>query len=248
MRNILLIACCLSSLAGAQDWKKVWSDEFDGSGPIDSQRWTFEEGRVRNKEMQIYTRSNARRENGVLVIEARKEGEGITSSSVTTEGRQSWTYGRIEVKAKLPTGRGTWPAIWMLGVNRKQAGWPACGEIDIMENVGYEPDIIHANVHTRRYNHAAKTGRGDKISIPRPFDDFHVYAVEWTQAKMDFFVDGTKYFTLANDGAGVDSWPFDQPQYLILNLAIGGSWGGRQGVDEGIFPQRFEIDYVRVYQ
>jgi beta-glucanase (GH16 family) len=248
MRNVLLIACCLSGLAAAQDWKLVWSDEFEGSGQVDSKRWTFEEGQIRNKEAQLYTTSNVRRENGILVIEARRDSAKITSSSVTTEGRQSWTYGRVEVRAKLPTGRGTWPAIWMLGANRKEVGWPACGEIDIMENVGFDPDIIHANIHTKAYNHVKKTGRGAKITIPNPHSGFHVYSVEWTAEKMDFLVDGKKYFTYANEKTGPDVWPFDKPQYLILNLAIGGAWGGQKGVDESIFPQRFEVDYVRVYQ
>ena len=248
MRNVLLVACCLSGLAAAQDWKLVWSDEFDGSGKVDPARWTFEEGYIRNHETQIYTNRNARRDNGILIIEARREGDKITSSSVTTEGRQSWTYGRFEVRAKLPGGRGTWPAIWMLGVNRKKVGWPACGEIDIMENVGFDPDVIHANIHTKAYNHVEKTGRGAKIVVQEPDTDFHVYAVEWTASKLDFSVDGKKYFSFANEKTGVDVWPFDKPQYLILNLAIGGSWGGQKGVDDSMFPRRFEIDWVRVYQ
>jgi beta-glucanase (GH16 family) len=136
----------------------------------------------------------------------------------------------------------------MLGANHRQVGWPACGEIDIMENVGFDPDVIHANIHTKAYNHVMKTGRGAKITIRKPYEAFHVYSLEWTAQKMDFFVDGKKYFTYANDKTGVDAWPFDQPQYLILNLAIGGSWGGQEGVDESIFPQKLEVDYVRVYQ
>jgi beta-glucanase (GH16 family) len=136
----------------------------------------------------------------------------------------------------------------MLGENIRQVGWPLCGEIDIMENVGFDPDVIHANIHTRKYNHAANTNKGDKITVEKPWADFHVYAVEWTPEQMDFFVDGRKYFTYTNEKSGVDAWPFDQPHYLILNVAIGGTWGGRQGVDESIFPQRMEVDYVRVYE
>ncbi|HOX02116.1 MAG TPA: glycoside hydrolase family 16 protein [Candidatus Paceibacterota bacterium] len=141
-----------------------------------------------------------------------------------------------------------WSAIWILGANIREAGWPACGEIDIMEYVGHDPGVVHANVHTRGYNHARGTGRGAWTRVPDAEKTFHVYAVEWTPEKLDFFMDDTKYFTLDNDKTGLDSWPFDAPQYLILNLAIGGAWGGQQGIDDAIFPQRFIIDFVRVYQ
>jgi beta-glucanase (GH16 family) len=254
-------------------WKLVWADEFDKPGLPDPAKWDYETGFIRNNEQQYYTRErreNARVEDGLLVIEARKEqwknaaydpnakaaGRGrrsrafaeYTSASLITRGKASWTYGRIEVRAKLPAGRGTWPAIWMLGTNVRQVGWPTCGEIDIMEFVGYEPGVIHANVHTKKYNHAIGTGKGDKMTIPDASEAFHVYAVEWEPDRMDFFVDGKKYFTFRNEGAGADAWPFDQDQYLILNLAIGGSWGGQKGIDDSIFPQRYYFDYVRVYQ
>jgi len=152
------------------------------------------------------------------------------------------------VRAKLPSGRGTWPAIWTLGTNIREVGWPACGEIDIMEFVGYEPGVIHANIHTGKYNHVKKTGKGDKITVPDASEAFHVYAVEWDAEKMEFSVDGKKYFTYTNEGSGYDAWPYDKDQYLILNLAIGGSWGGQKGIDDSIFPQLYRIDYVRVYQ
>jgi beta-glucanase (GH16 family) len=256
----------------ASDWKLVWSDEFDQEGPLDSAKWSYEEGFVRNRELQYYTvdrLKNARVENGHLIIEAhkerfpnpgyradaperrwqeRREHADCTSASLTTRGRVEWTYGRIEVRAKLPSGRGTWPAIWMLGTNIGEVGWPACGEIDIMEYVGHDPGVVHANVHTRGYNHTRGNGRGARTTLADAEKEFHVYAVEWTPKKIEFFVDERKYFTLENDGTGVDSWPFDAPHYLILNLAIGGSWGGQQGIDDNIFPQRFLIDYVRVYQ
>ena len=152
-------------------------------------------------------------------------------------------------RVRVPAARGTWPAIWTLGTNRAQVGWPACGEIDIMEFVGYEPGVIHANVHTRAYNHARGTGRGDRTKVPDASEAFHVYAVEWHPDRMDFFVDDKRYFTYAKEkNAGADVWPFDQPHYLILNLAIGGAWGGQRGIDDAIFPQWFEIDYVRIYQ
>ncbi len=252
------------------EWKLVWSDEFDRDGLPDPSRWTYEEGFVRNQEAQYYTRGrpeNARVEGGVLILEARRERfpngryeagspswqrnrpfAEYTSASVTTEGKASWRYGRIEVRAKLPTGRGTWPAIWMLGVNRREAGWPRCGEIDIMENVGFDPDMIHANIHTEAYNHVMKTNKGAGVRVAAPHADFHVYALAWSAEKMVFSVDGREYFTYTNEGTGVAAWPFDQPFYLILNVAVGGGWGGRQGIDDAIFPQRMEVDYVRVYQ
>ncbi len=254
-------------------WKLVWSDEFDKPGLPDPAKWDYEQGLVRNNEAQYYTRArkeNARVENGLLVIEARKEswenpdydpnsstpgrgrrgraGAEYTSASLTTRGKASWTYGRIEVRAKLPAARGTWPAIWTLGTNQREVGWPACGEIDIMEFVGYEPVVIHANVHTETYNHTKRNGRGGQTTLPDASEAFHVYALEWDAQKLDFFVDNHKYFTCKNDGTGAGAWPFDKPQYLILNLAVGGAWGGQRGIDAAGFPQRYYLDYVRVYQ
>lgn len=267
----LLVSMSLPVWAGeGTAWKLVWSDDFDTPGLPDPAKWDYETGFIRNNEQQYYTRErkeNARVEDGMLVIEARKEQwknpayeagakdkkgrrgrefAEYTSASLTTRGKASWTYGRIEVRAKLPAGRGTWPAIWMLGTNR-QAGWPACGETDIMEFVGFEPGIIHANIHTKKYNHVLGTGKGDKITIADASTAFHVYAVEWYPDRMDFFVDQQKYFTFRNEGTGSDVWPYDKDQYLILNLALGGAWGGQKGIDDSIFPQRYCIDYVRVY-
>ncbi len=255
----------------AADWKLVWSDEFDRPGLPDPAKWNYEEGFIRNNEAQYYTRArseNARVENGMLIIEARKEkmenpaydaqaqsgsrrsraAADYTSASLTTRGKASWRYGRIEVRAKLPPGRGTWPAIWTLGTNSAQVRWPACGEVDIMEFVGFDPGVIHANIHTAKYNHVKKTGKGSQITIPDASEAFHVYALEWDAGRLDFFVDDKKYFSYSNEGSGRDAWPYDNDQYLILNLAIGGAWGGAKGIDESCFPQRYYIDYVRVYQ
>jgi beta-glucanase (GH16 family) len=265
----LLLLVLAATPGRADDWKLVWSDEFDKPGLPDPAKWDYEAGFIRNREAQYYTRArkeNARVEDGMLIIEARKErlaipasspegtkkrnakdGQSVnyTSASLTTRGKASWTYGRIEVRARLPAGRGVWPAIWTLG---NRGGWPACGEIDIMENVGFEPDLIHANFHTKKYNHAIGTGKGAKITVPKPSEEFHVYAVEWYHDRIDCFVDKTKYFTFKNEGTGPDAWPYDKPQYLILNIAIGGAWGGQKGIDDGIFPQRMAIDYVRIFQ
>ena len=257
------------SVSAADKWKLVWSDEFDYKDHPDPKRWTNEVGFIRNREAQYYTAKrleNARVENGKLIIEARKEKfrnpayrEGsrdwrraqfaeYTSAALTTQGLKDFRYGRIEVRAKLPQGRGVWPAVWMLGIDRN-AGWPRCGEIDIMEYVGFEPDVIHANIHTGKYNHARGTGKGSRITVEKPYEDFHNYATEWFPDRIDFFVDNKKYFTYAKEpNAGKDVWPFDEPQYLLLNLAIGGAWGGQKGIDDSIFPQRYEIEYVRAFE
>jgi beta-glucanase (GH16 family) len=141
-----------------------------------------------------------------------------------------------------------WPAIWMLGTNIDSVGWPACGEIDIMENVGFEPDVVHATVHTESFNHVKGTQKGSQAAVPGAATEFHVYAMEWFPDHIAFFVDGEPYFTFSNTWQGTADWPFDQPQFLVLNAAVGGDWGGQQGIDESIFPQKFLIDYVRVYQ
>lgn len=237
------------------EWKLVWEDNFDEDGLPNGEIWDYEVGYIRNNEAQYYTKErmeNARVENGSLIIEARKDnwkGKEITSASLHTYGKKNMLYGKIEVRAKLPTGKGTWPAIWMLGNSfREGLGWPACGEIDIMENVGYNPDVIHANIHTLTYNHSIGTGKGDKITIEKPYEDFHVYAVEWLESEMRFFVDEQLYFTYKKEESNNDVWPFNKPHYLILNLAIGGAWGGQKGIAEDLLPQKYYIDYVKVYE
>jgi beta-glucanase (GH16 family) len=244
-----------SALAG--DWKLVWSDEFDHPGLPDKSRWGYEEGFIRNGESQYYTVSrpeNARVEDGMLVIEGRKENfaaatskkpADYTSASVTTEGKASWTYGRLEVRAKLPEGKGMWPAIWTLGDNIHAIGWPKCGEIDIMEFVGKAPADIHGTIHYDKNGQHASNG--GSTPIKNPSDGFHTYAVEWWPDRIDFFFDDKKYRTspLADAGVGEEN-AFRKPHYLILNLALGGSWGG--AIDDSRLPQKFLIDYVRVYQ
>jgi len=236
----------------------VWNDEFNYDGLPDSSKWNYENGYIRNHELQYYT--TARLQNtfvhkGLLSINAlndslQKDGKvyPITSGSLVTLGKRSWQFGRIEVRAKLPQALGTWPAIWMLGQNIKQVGWPACGEIDIIEHVGYMPDTMHFNAHTKKYNHIKKTGKGSQLYYPQPFNDYHVYAIEWFKDRIDWYFDDKKVFTFKNEGTGNDSWPFDKPQYLIVNVAFGGAWGGLKGVEVSTLPQSFLIDYVRVYQ
>lgn len=239
-----------------KSWELVWSDEFDYTGLPNPDKWGYDVGGSGwgNQELQYYTDKrlkNARVENGVLTIEAIKEdfeGMKYTSARLVSKNKGDWLYGKIEVRAKLPTGRGTWPAIWMLPTDWKYGGWPASGEIDIMEHVGYDEGVVHGTVHTKAYHHSINTQKGASIRINTATSAFHVYTVEWTENYVKAFVDGQEYFTFNNEGSGFEAWPFDQRFHLLLNIAIGGSWGGLKGVDDNIFPQKMDIDYVRVYQ
>lgn len=236
-------------------WKLVWSDEFNYKGLPDSTKWNYDVGGHGwgNNELQYYTYknlTNARVSNGMLVIEAvkeKKDDNNYTSARLVTKGKDDWKFGRIEVKAKLPKGRGTWPAIWMLA-STSPLRWPDDGEIDIMEHVGFHHGYIHASVHCKKYNHVIGTQKTDTLHVPDCSTAFHVYALEWSAETISIFVDETKYFTFNNEHSGYEAWPFSQPFHLLLNLAVGGNWGGQKGVDENIWPQRMEVDYVRVYQ
>ena len=254
MKTLLITLCLLTVLSISaqipQGYSLKWSDEFNGT-QVDTTNWTFEIGDHGwgNNELQYYTAGdNATVADGVLKIIAKKENGRYTSTRMVTRDKKIFTYGYFEIRAILPQGTGTWPAIWMLGNNIPQVGWPACGEIDIMENVGYDPDTIHANIHTKAYNHVMKTNKGNRIGAVKPYENYNVYAVEWFEDHMDFFLNDSLYFSFKNEGTGNDVWPFDKPHYLIINLAIGGGWGGQKGIDEAIFPQKYYIDYVRVYQ
>ena len=234
----------------------IWADEFNYNGLPDSSKWSYAVGGHGwgNNELQYYTlqdTSNAKVENGTLKIVARKqdkENRKYSSARLLTKGKAEFTYGRIEVRAKLPAGKGTWPAIWMLGKNGKEACWPACGEIDIMEHVGYNKDSIFGTIHSESYNHVKGTQKGKGIFITAPYEQFHTYSIEWSPERIDFLLDGVVYNQFVNEHLSIKEWPFDQPFYLIINLAIGGNWGGKMGVDESLFPATLEVDYVRVYQ
>ncbi|NUQ82442.1 MAG: glycoside hydrolase family 16 protein [Bacteroidetes bacterium] len=237
--------------------KLVWSDEFNYEGLPDSTKWTHETGGHGwgNNELQYYTagrRQNANVINGKLYITARfeeYEGKLYTSARLVTRGKGDWTYGRIDVKAKLPKGTGTWPAIWMLGSNIGTAGWPTCGEIDIMEHVGYDQGWVHASVHTDTYNHVKGTQRTAKVFSTDVSTDFHVYSLRWTADSISVYMDDNKYFTFKKDTNATNAeWPFNKPQFLLLNIAVGGNWGGVKGVDQNAFPAVMEVDYVRVYR
>ena len=254
--SVALAGLCLTAIApAAENRTLIWSDEFETAGLPDPNKWTYDEGGSGwgNNELQYYTRSrseNARVANGVLVIEARKEafgGRNYTSARLRSKGSGDWTYGRFEIRAKLPRGRGTWPAIWMLPTDRVYGSWPASGEIDIMEHVGYDMNRIHATIHTEAFNHMIGTQIGTNTVTGNVDTQFHVYTLEWRPGQVDVYVDDTRYFTAKDNGTGYAAWPFDQRFHLLLNVAIGGNWGAVQGVDDTIFPQRMEVDYVRVY-
>ncbi len=257
MKTLLILALATLSLTASDvpGWKLVWSDEFEKAGQPDPAKWGYEKGMIRNNEKQFYTenrRENARVEGGKLVIEARKEkmdrGE-FTSASLVTKGHAGWTYGRIEVRARIPAARGTWPAIWMLPDDHGKVPWPQCGEIDIMEHVGHDPGVIHGSLHSEAFNHLKGTQRAGTLKVETASAGFHNYTLEWTDGRIVFGIDGRSYAIFdRKPGDKVAEWPFNKPYYLILNLAVGGSWGAQKGIDEAAFPQRMEVDFVRVYQ
>ncbi|MBO0929736.1 glycoside hydrolase family 16 protein [Fibrella aquatilis] len=259
--KLLLPCLLLCTLAHAQTTptrKLVWADEFTRPGLPDSTKWGYDVGGSGwgNHELQFYTKSrpeNARVENGYLIIEARKEtyqSSQYTSARLLTKNTATWTYGRFEARLKLPDGRGTWPAFWMLGQQVAQVGWPLGGEIDIMEHVGFDQGVVHGTIHSKAYNHSIGTQKGKQTRVPTASSDFHVYAIDWTADRIDFYVDDLKFNSVNRTelGSTEAQWPFTKPFFLLLNLAVGGDWGGQKGVDETIWPRRLEVDYVRVYQ
>lgn len=234
-----------------------WQDEFDYSGKPDPKKWSYALGDHGwgNNELQNYTDhpENARVENGKLIIEAIKEKSGklnYSSARLVSKGKGDFLYGKVEISAKLPLGRGTWPAGWMLASSNKYGnkGWPDNGEIDIIEHVGFDQNRVHGNIHTKAFNHSIKTNKGNNVLIDNASTEFHTYGCEWTPSCVAILVDGKEYFRFTKEQAYQwEEWPFDQPFHILLNMAIGGNWGGQKGVDESIFPQKMEIDYVRVY-
>jgi len=246
-----------------EEWEQIWSEEFDGD-TLDRSKWNILRWRPGwvNNEQQAYTDrdTNVFLENGNLVIQGLIEPDyydtdhagnqynaDYTSGRINTDDRFSWTYGRFDIKAKLPKGNGSWPAIWMLGESISSEGWPDCGEIDIMEHVGFDDGNIHGSIHTKDYNHMINTQRSGSTLISTATESFHVYSLEWSPNYLRYLVDDQPFFFVYNDSGGdVARWPFDAPQYMILNLAIGGDWGGVQGIDPSAFPMRMLVDHVRV--
>jgi len=256
-----------STVNSNKNYTLVWHDEFDGpNGSLpDPKKWTYDlgGGGWGNQELESYTNSaeNAHIENGNLVITARKENfEGsdhiareFTSARLKTQGLFSQTYGRFEARIKIPSGQGMWPAFWMMGDNISSVGWPKCGEIDIMENVGKEPGLVHGSLHGPTTTGAA-TDLTSTVSLPTGKDfaaTYHLYAVEWEPDAVRFYVDDTLYATFAANSVAstpttAGSWVFDHPYFLILNVAVGGSWPGPPDATTA-FPQTMLVDYVRVY-
>ena len=239
------------------DYALVWADEFSADGLPDASKWVHDTGRNKegwyNNEKQYYSKprlENAEVRDGKLLITARKEsmskeadwgGQAYSSARLITAGKKDWTYGFFEIRAKLPCGQGTWPAIWMLG---SQGTWPAVGELDIMEWVGSAPTRMFSTVHTT--SGSGGNGSGSATQIADACTVFHNYQMHWTAQQISFGMDGKVHHIYTNAGKGISQWPFDAPQFLILNVAIGGDLGGT--VENSIFPVRMEVEHVRIYQ
>jgi beta-glucanase (GH16 family) len=240
----------------ADQYELVWSDEFDYTGLPDVSKWSYDVGGGGwgNQEAQFYTDSrlqNSEVRDGFLFINALKEdfeGKKYTSARLVSRTKGDWLYGRFEISARLPDGTGMWPAIWMLPTDREYGGGFKSGEIDIMENLGYIPYFIAGTIQTQSYNFNLNTHRQEIIPIPDCYTQFHVYKLEWNPQEIRIFVDSQLYNTFRNEGSGFRVWPFDKRFYLILNVAVGGTFGGANGIDDSIFPRSMVVDYVRVYQ
>jgi len=251
---LFLFIFCFAFCAFPQHYVKVWSDEFNTPGLPDSTKWGYEVGKLRNNELQYYTLKrleNARIQDTLLIIEARKEsylGADYTSASLISKYKGDWLYGKIEVRAKVPTGKGTWPAIWMMPTNDEYGGWPKSGEIDIMEYVGMNPLNLYFTTHFEGTNGSGHQSSGKHFEFNAPYDRFITYTLVWTPEKLEWYADGVKYHSYVKTADDSKVWPFNKSFYLILNLAYGGVWGAQQGIDDTKLPHKFYIDYVRVYQ
>jgi beta-glucanase (GH16 family) len=238
-----------------EGYSLVWHDEFETGSELNQDDWTHEvknSGWV-NHELQNYV--NHKTPEGALVTEVKKgtlritalkENGKIYSGRVYAKVKSGWKYGYIEASIKLPKGKGTWPAFWMMPVNFKS--WPADGEIDIMEEVGYHPDYVSSSLHANAHVHSNGTQVTNEMYCKGAEGEFHSYAILWTSENITTYVDGKVQLNYDNRGLGRDDWPYDDPFYVILNLAWGGDWGGAQGIDENALPVTMEIDYVRVFQ
>jgi beta-glucanase (GH16 family) len=236
----------------------AWSDEFDVNGLPNNQNWGYDVGGDGwgNNELQNYTANdldNASVENGKLIITAIKEASGTrqySSARLVTKGKRDMKYGRIEIKAKIPAGRGSVSALWMLASQTTYGTtfWPDQGEIDIMEHVGFNPGIIHASIQTNIFNYTIATQKTAKTTLPTFDKEFHIYRMDWTPDEIKAFLDDNEFFSFKRrQFAPWQEWPFHHPQHILVNIAIGGNWGGLNGIDDTIFPIRMELDYIRYY-
>lgn len=237
------------------EYKLVWADYFKNDGKADESIWTYETGGhgFGNNEDQYYTDrlKNAVVKDGILNIVAYKEkweNRNYTSAKLTTYNKKSIEHGKIVVKAKIPKGMGTWPAIWLLPNSiREGMPWPLCGEIDLMEHVGRDPYSVHFSLHTKKYNHIIRTQYTHISKSEDIFDEFKSYELRWDESSITFYLDGIEQVRFERrEGDGIEGWPFNQPFYLIINLAIGGNWGGE--IDDNIFPAVMQIAAVEVYE
>jgi beta-glucanase (GH16 family) len=257
MRVVASLLFLALPLLSANEWKLVWSDEFNGpeNSPPDPTKWTYDTGAGGwgNQELETYTdkHENVSHDGaGHLVIRALKTASGdFTSARIKTLGKFAIQYGKIEARIKIPYGQGMWPAFWMLGDNIKSAGWPKCGEIDVMENIGKQPTLVHGTVHGPGYSGAQGiTSQYALPGSPPLSDDFHIYAVEWSRNRIRFFIDGKRYFTVRPVLLPDDApWVYNRPFFLLLNLAVGGGWPGNPDATT-VFPQDMLVDWVRVSQ
>ena len=241
-----------------EDWTfestPMWEDDFTNNGVPDPSKWSYDVGGSGwgNNELQYYTSgNNVGIVNGNLVIQAKKEnleGRQYTSTRMISRGKGDWLYGRFVVRAKLPRGRGTWPAIWMLPSDNGYGIWPASGEIDIMEHVGYDQNNVHSTIHCSAFNGQRGNQKGNSKIVSNATTEFHDYRIDWTPYSIKGFVDDEQYFEYINDNTGFTTWPFNRKFHMILNIAIGGNWGGAQGIDDTIFPATMEVDYVKAYK
>jgi beta-glucanase (GH16 family) len=257
MRVVASLLFLALPLLSASNWKLVWSDEFNGpaNSPPDPTKWIYDlgAGGWGNQELETYTDNpeNVFQDgSGHLVIRAVKTASGgFTSARIKTLGKFAVQYGKIEARIKIPHGQGIWPAFWMLGDDINTVRWPKCGEIDVMENIGKEPAVVHGTVHGPRDSAAYGVGEQHALSGGQPLSaDFHVYGIEWSRHHVRFFLDGKRYFTaspiLLPDNA---VWAFEHPFFLLLNLAVGGGWPGNPDATT-VFPQDMLVDWVRVSQ
>jgi beta-glucanase (GH16 family) len=255
-KNIPVIAPAppVSDLDWTFESTPIWEDNFTNNGVPDPSKWSYDVGGSGwgNNELQYYTSgNNVGTVNGNLVIQAKKEnleGRQYTSTRMITRGKGDWLYGRFVVRAKLPRGRGTWPAIWMLPSDNGYGTWPASGELDIMEHVGYDQNNVHCSLHCSAFNGQRGNPKTSGKIIPNSTTEFHDYRIDWTPYSVKGFVDDEQYFEYINENTGFTTWPFNRNFHMILNIAIGGNWGGAQGIDDTIFPTTMEVDYVKVYK